>query len=105
MCEIYGAATQWSDRTQAAAACVTKVQWRRFFTWTWAFDELDDSWTARLVTGRFVAPKVIDILSRCGARMGDVQDAEKDLQERAVQEVVRGKGGQMAWALGAEGPG
>ena len=48
---------------------------------------------------------MIDILSRCGARMGDVQDAEKDLQERAVQEVVRGKGGQMAWALGAEGPG
>ena len=65
----------------------TKVQWRRFFTWTWAFDELDDSWTARLVTGRFVAPKLSDILARCGARRGDAQKMEQDLQERAVKEA------------------
>ena len=65
----------------------TKVQWRRFFTWTWAFDELDDSWTARLVTGRFVAPKLNDILARCGARTGDAQKMEQDLQERAVKEA------------------
>ena len=65
----------------------TKVHWRRFFTWTWAFDELDDSWTARLVTGRFVAPKLNDILARCGARTGDAQKMEQDLQERAVKEA------------------
>ena len=65
----------------------SKVQWRRFFTWTWAFEELDDSWTARLVTGRFVTPKLIDILARCGARTGDHEQEEKELEERAAKEA------------------
>ena len=66
----------------------TKVQWRRFFTWTWAFEELDDSWTARLIAGRFLAPMMINILSRCGARVGkDLQDKERELQQQATEQA------------------
>lgn len=68
----------------------TKVQWRRFFTWTWAFEELDDSWTARLIAGRFVAPMMINILSRCGARVDkDIQDKERELQQQAIEQARR----------------
>ena len=63
------------------------MQWRRFFTWTWAFDELDDSWTARLLAGRFVKPDLINMLARCGARLGEVRMQEEALNERAAMEA------------------
>ena len=87
LCYFCTRCSSWCHCGPVTSGLRTKVQWRRFFTWTWAFDELDDSWTARLVTGRFVAPKVIDILARCGARTGDAQKLEKELQERAVKEA------------------
>ena len=63
------------------------MQWRRFFTWTWAFDELDTSWTARLIAGRFVAPHLINMLARCGARLGEVRQEDEALNARAELEA------------------
>ena len=34
-----------------------------------------------------MAPRLIDILGRCGARMGEVESKEKTLQEQALREV------------------
>ena len=49
----------------------TWVQWRRFFCFHQAFPELDKSWTARLVCGRFVVPRLCEFLFRADARIDD----------------------------------
>lgn len=59
-----------------------QVQWRRFFTFCWAFEELDRSWTARLVAGRFVCPSMSDLLSRAAAAPHTEEDQQ--LQARAL---------------------
>ena len=49
----------------------TYVQWRRFFCFLEAFPELDKSWTARVVCGRFVAPRFTEYLFRAEALLAD----------------------------------
>ena len=67
---------------------VAQVQWRRFFTFTWAFEELDQSWTARLVAGRFVSLRWAEMLVRANARTssGVAADAAVDIEERELLE-------------------
>jgi len=70
-----------------------QVQWRRFFTFTWAFEELDESWTARIVSGRFVSQRWAEMLARANARVSSspaadpkVSIEERELVEQACQE-------------------
>ena len=65
-----------------------QVQWRRFFTFTWAFEELDQSWTARLVSGRFVSQRWAEMLVRANARAssGAAESLASELEERELLE-------------------
>ena len=65
-----------------------QVQWRRFFTFTWAFEELDQSWTARLVSGRFVSQRWAEMLVRANARASSAaaESLATELEERELLE-------------------
>lgn len=54
------------------------MQWRRFFTYTFAFAELDASWTARLIASKFIYPRFPELLARAEAR--------EDPEEKALQQ-------------------
>jgi len=60
-----------------------QVAWRRFFTFTWALEDLDRSWTARYLAGRYLVPRASDLLGRPGASSGP---EEVELADRAAAE-------------------
>ena len=50
--------------------CVPTVQRHRFFTWTWVFADLDDSWTARLVAGRSTVEEELETRAQIAVPAG-----------------------------------
>ena len=77
----------------------TLIQWRRFFSFHKAWPELDQSWTCRLVCGRFVAPRFNEYLHRAEAR---IESSGAEATSAAKGQMPFGGKNSMAGAVGEE---
>ena len=57
-----------------------EVQWRRFFTYTYGFEALDASWTAREIAGKYLKPRFQELLQRATEGKGNPE--EDDLRRQ-----------------------